>query len=433
MIISIILTLIAIFGMFLCIIKFPTLKIKFFSMDSFYLPILFIAILFLILPLFDKTDLFAVLFSNSSLNPIKILILFISVSFLSIVLDEVGFFNFIASIFINKFKSSQFKLFIILYFIISILTIFTSNDIVILTFTPFILYFAKKGNINPIPYLVMEFVAANTYSMVLSIGNPTNIYLSSVYSIPFLDYFIHMLIPTILCGTTSFITLFLLFKNKLKKPITLFEFKTSQLKNKKLCVISLIHLLLTTLLLAISTYIHLDMWIICLSFAISLLLILIIYSLKSKNYYFIKSSIRRVPYSLIPFVLSMFVIIMALDSFDIFKNISTFFTSITNPKTESILYLTSSTISSNLINNIPMTLAYGSILSNTNQLNLVYATIIGSNIGALLTPVGSLAGIMWLKLLKVNHIKYSFLDFMRNGILLLLLPLISLSLYLLIL
>ena len=62
-----------------------------------------------------------------------------------------------------------------------------------------------------------------------------------------------------------------------------------------------------------------------------------------------------------------------------------------------------------------MTLAYGSILSNTNNLSFVYITIIGSNIGAILTPVGALAGIMWLRILKINDINYSFKSFVKNG------------------
>ena len=72
---------------------------------------------------------------------------------------------------------------------VAILTIFTSNDIVILTFTPFICYFSKNAKINPIPYLVAEFAAANTYSMMLIIGNPTNIYLATSASIDFISYF----------------------------------------------------------------------------------------------------------------------------------------------------------------------------------------------------------------------------------------------------
>ena len=414
----IIIAAISVISMIIAILKFPTLKIKGFQTDTFYIPILIGALILLIFPLFDKSELIETITSNSSLNPIKILILFICVSVMSIALDEAGFFSFIAYKFIVKFKSGQIKLFIALYILISILTIFTSNDIVILTFTPFILYFSKRGNINPIPYLVMEFVAANTYSMILSIGNPTNIYLSSIFNISFINYFIHMIIPGLLIGIMTFGILLLLFWKKLKEPINVFEVEEIKLKNKLLCIVSLLHLSLTTILLAISNYINLEMWIICLSFASSLIIFLIIYSIIKKNSYYIRGSLRRVPYSLIPFILSMFTIIMALDSYDIFSNIRSLIDNIDNEKVKSIVYLVSSDLSCNIVNNIPMTLAYGSILNGTTNMTYVYATIIGSNLGAMLTPIGALAGIMWLRILKHNEIKYSFLDFMKNGVIL---------------
>ncbi len=414
----IIIAAISVISMIIAILKFPTLKIKGFQTDTFYIPILIGALILLIFPLFDKSELIETITSNSSLNPIKILILFICVSVMSIALDEAGFFSFIAYKFIVKFKSGQIKLFIALYILISLLTIFTSNDIVILTFTPFILYFSKRGNINPIPYLVMEFVAANTYSMILSIGNPTNIYLSSIFNISFIDYFIHMIIPGLLIGIMTFGILLILFWKKLKEPINVFEVEEIKLKNKLLCIVSLLHLSLTTILLAISNYINLEMWIICLSFASSLIIFLIIYSIIKKNSYYIRGSLRRVPYSLIPFILSMFTIIMALDSYDIFSNIRNLIDNIDNEKVKSIVYLVSSDLSCNIVNNIPMTLAYGSILNGTTNMTYVYATIIGSNLGAMLTPIGALAGIMWLRILKHNEIKYSFLDFMKNGVIL---------------
>ena len=72
-------------------------------------------------------------FSSSSINPLKILILFFSMTFLSIFLDEVGFFRFLASFLILKCKTNQKSLFLLMYVMVAILTIFTSNDIVILT------------------------------------------------------------------------------------------------------------------------------------------------------------------------------------------------------------------------------------------------------------------------------------------------------------
>lgn len=415
MILTIVLAIIGILGMLICILRFPSIKIKHHSFDTFYLPILFIALILLIFPIFDKTELFNILFSNSKLNPLKILVLFISVSFISIVLDEAGFFSFVAIKFINKFKKSQYTLFFSLYFLISLLTIFTSNDIVILTFTPFILYFAKRGNINPIPFLIMEFVAANTYSMLLPIGNPTNVYLSSIYELDFILYIGKMILPTILIGITSISILILLFRKDLNKKIEVFDNKEVFMKNKLICIIALIHLSLTTIFLVISNYIEVEMWIIALIFGLSLLIFVVSYSVVKKNKLYITLPLRRLPYPLIPFVLSMFIIIMALESYGVFSKISDLFELIKNENLKEIVYLISSTISCNLVNNIPMTIAFGSILQNTTNINLIYATIIGSNIGAILSPVGALAGIMWLSILKQNDVEYGFTKFLKNG------------------
>ena len=403
------LTILGILGMFICIFFFPTITIKRKTFDTFYIPVLLIAIILLVFSLFDKGKFIEILTSNSNMNPLKILVLFISVSFISIVLDTSGFFAYIASIFIDKYKASQFKLFVFLYFLISILTIFTSNDIVILTFTPFILHFSKKGNINPIPYLVMEFVAANTYSMLLIIGNPTNIYLASIFELTFLEYFKTMLIPVIIVGLASFGVLNLLFHNELAKEIKVFDLEKNKISNRFIMITSLVHLGLVTILLAISSYINLEMWVISFMFAASLFSILIFYSIFKKDESYLLNPIKRIPYNLVPFVLSMFTLINALDSFGFFKNITLLL------HDNTFLYLLTSTITCNIVNNIPMTLAFGSILENTQNISLIYATIIGSNIGAILTPVGALAGIMWMRLLKINNVNYNFKEFTKNG------------------
>ena len=106
---------------------------------------------------------------------------------------------------------------------------------------------------------------------------------------------------------------------------------------------------------------------------------------------------------------------MALESFGIFGNISQLLDNIENDNLKEITYLVTSTLSCNLVNNIPMTIAYGSILSNTTNINLIYSTIIGSNIGAILSPVGALAGIMWIIILKQNDVEYGFTKFIKNG------------------
>ena len=45
----------------------------------------------------------------------------------------------------------------------------------------------------------------------------------------------------------------------------------------------------------------------------------------------------------------------------------------------------------------------------------MYSVIIGSNLGALFTPVGALAGIMWMNIIRDHSIRFTFLTFMKYG------------------
>jgi arsenical pump membrane protein len=57
------------------------------------------------------------------------------------------------------------------------------------------------------------------------------------------------------------------------------------------------------------------------------------------------------------------------------------------------------------------------VLGSGAPASAVYATVIGSNIGAYLTPIGALAGIMWMQILKEQGVKLSFGRFCFFGIL----------------
>ena len=205
----------------LSIIFFPKIKIFKKEFNTYWIISIIGALLILLFNCISIKEVLNGLLNDSSINPIKILILFVSMTLLSVFLDEVGFFKYLATYATKKAKSNQISLFFILYAIVSILTVFTSNDIVILTFTPFICYFAKSTKINPIPYLVAEFVGANTWSMMLIIGNPTNIFLATSAGIEFIDYLKVMLFPTLLSGITEVVILFVLFYKQLKKPLEL--------------------------------------------------------------------------------------------------------------------------------------------------------------------------------------------------------------------
>lgn len=400
-------------GIVASVLLFPRLTIKKISFDSYWVIALIGATLIFVFGLLSFQEAKASLLANTEVNPIKILTLFLSMTVLSIYLDEIGFFRYLANFAHKKAKNKQISIFISLYVVTSILTVFTSNDIIILTFTPFICYFAKNAKVSPIPYLVSEFVAANTWSMMLVIGNPTNIYLATMYKISFISYFKIMFFPTLLSGLSSFTVLYLLFRKELSKPLHKEE-QEVKISNKFLLVIGLIHLGLCTIILAVASYLNIEMWLISFIFALSLIIFTIGYKFIKKDKTRILTNIfKRAPWPLIPFVLSMFIVVLSLNKYNITGKINEFL------GTSGVIfkYGFASFLTSNVINNIPMSVLFAEVLSPLSGVTLqkaVFATIAGSNVGAYLTPIGALAGIMWMSILKKENVEMGFFTFVKK-------------------
>ena len=74
-------------------------------------------------------------------------------------------------------------------------------------------------------------------------------------------------------------------------------------------------------------------------------------------------------------------------------------------------------LSANLLNNIPMSVLYSTVVTAGGGASLpaLYAAVIGSNVGAFFTPMGALAGIMWMALLGQHKVKLSFGKFVLYG------------------
>ena len=402
-------------GITVSILFFPHIRIKNIKIDTYWLIALLGAIVLVattLCPIHEITDSWT---SSNAVNPIKILVLFFSMIVLSIYLDELGLFKYLASVAVNKAKGHQSVLFFVLYFLVAILTIFTSNDIVILTFTPFICFFCKHAKIRALPYLIAEFTAANTWSMMFIIGNPTNIYLGTAAGITFISYLKVMVVPTILAGLTELTIIFLLFRKDLCKPLGDEEKEEVHIDSKVDLIVGGVHLLTCLVFLIISPYIHVEMWLIAMICALSLLTCsLIIRLITRKEWIYLEDCFKRLPYQLIPFILSMSIIVISLNYQGVASEIGKFL----NNGNLIATYGASSYLLSNVINNIPMSILYSNVptaLSNGQYLKATYASIVGSNIGAFLTPIGALAGIMFSNLLSKYDMKFTFLDFIKYG------------------
>ena len=413
MISTIIISLLVLILLITSIVFFPTIRIGRIKFATYWPLALVGAILLIVFRCVPVSYIFDNLTADTAINPIKILILFLSMTFISIVLDELGLFKWAAIKTVKLAKNHQLSIFLSIYFLTAIFTIFTSNDIVVLTLTPFICFFCKNTKVNPIPYLIGEFVASNTYSMMLLIGNPTNIYLASAQNISFIDYIKVMFLPTIAAGLVEVLILLLIFHKSLKKEIEK-VYEEVRIDSKVEVIVAALHLLVCLIFLIISSYINVEMYLVSLFTALSLIICLIIFKIIKKKDHTLLRSVRRVPYELVPFVLSMFVMMIALD----YQNVGIELAKLLSKGNSIFTYGISSFLSANVINNIPMSMLFSHLItlgSESEMIRATYASIIGSNIGAFLTPIGALAGIMFTSLTEIYDAKINFKSFIKYG------------------
>lgn len=392
----------------------PSVTVKGHKISIYWTPALVGAILLVACGSADIKFVFDGLTADTAVNPLKILVLFISMTLLSVYLDEVGFFRYLATAALKHAGKNGLALFTVLYFVVGALTVVTSNDIIVLTFSPFICYFAKNAKINPLPYLIGEFVSANTWSMALIIGNPTNIFLATGAGADFASYALKMVFPTVFAGITAYLVLLALFAKELKKDKITADTAVIHVEDKTGLIIGLVHLIGCTALLVVASYIKLEMWYICLAFAGSLFICVAIHHLIHKETpKELKGCLKRAPWELIPFVLSMFVIVLALEKNGVCAILGDFL----SKGDDVFAYGAGAYLASNVINNIPASVLFESIFASLGQTaeSSVYAAIIGTNVGAYLTPVGALAGIMWSGILARHEIKFGFGKFVLYG------------------
>ena len=401
------------------------------KIQIFYFGAIASVVIFLITELITPSEAWQTLVGDSHLSPIGILILFMSMAYISIFLDYCGFFSFCAECAVRRAGTSQMCLFVILYATVSVLTIFTSNDIIILTFTPFIYYFTQQRRIDPMPYLIAEFFAANTWSMTLYIGNPTNILLSDAFGISFYEYLSVMWLPALTAGVTNFVMVSILFRKSLsvrmEQPV---KADKPVLKDTHGTIVGLLILVLCIAGLALAQVMRLQTWEIALFFALLLLAFVSIRML----YNFIRCrrsgkpfknpvmvhTFRKMPWNVIPLVLSMAILVRVAANNGLCAHIADYLLGLSGSSTKLVtaIFGLSSTISANLLNNIPMSVFFVSVVESVPPelaRAATFASIIGSNLGANITPVAALAGIMWMTILKNHGIRFSFLDFVRYG------------------
>lgn len=368
------------------------------------------------------------------LNPGGILALFLSMAFVSVFLDITGVFEACARWSLRHAGRDGRRLFLTLYATVAVLTIFTSNDIIILTFTPIVCHFARHARINPVPYLVAEFFAANTWSALLYVGNPTNILVASAFQLDFLQYAAWMALPTLACGSVNLVILLRVFHSEISKPLDVVPMASPRaaLTDRPGALLGTALLAACIVGLAVAPRFGVELWVVAVVAAAALLAVLVVRRSRARILRLdlvreggpgVRHTLGRMPWTIVPFVLSMFVTVEALRRLGYTAAAGSALAKLAGDSAAACVYVygLGSAFAANLLNNIPMTLAFTSMLGELGggrvELAGALATAMGSNLGANLTPLGALAGLLWMSLLREKEIAIGFGRFLRYGLL----------------
>jgi Na+/H+ antiporter NhaD/arsenite permease-like protein len=207
---------------------------------------------------------------TDGVKPYNILILFFALAYMSISLDMSGILQASAFWVANKGGRSGFRLYTYFYLMSLSLSVVLGNDPVILSGTAFLTYFTKVAEVDPLAFLMAEFAACNIGSMVLFVGNPTNVVLCEGFNLGYLAFSAWTIIPFIGCAVAAYITLLIIFRSKVPKVIVAPELKPKEVLLDPFGAKVGTILLLTCLVVIIGvSFIGVDVWEIALPFAVA--------------------------------------------------------------------------------------------------------------------------------------------------------------------
>ena len=132
-------------------------------------------------------------------------------------------------------------------------------------------------------------------------------------------------------------------------------------------------------------------------------------------------TVRAAPWQIVWFSIGLYVVVYGLKNAGISDVIASWIKALLEQgNTEAIIgtgFL--SAIKSSLMNNMPTVMLMDISISQVGYVGheaLAYANILGSNLGPKMTPIGSLATLLWLHVLAKKGVKIGWGEYMKVGL-----------------
>jgi arsenical pump membrane protein len=331
-----------------------------------------------------------------------------------------GLFDWLAAYAVNHAAGSTTRLFILVYAVGTVVTIFLSNDATAVVLTPAVYAAARRAGAPPLPYLLVCAFIANAASFVLPISNPANLVVFGSQMPVLRSWIAEFGIASVVSIVTTYAILYLTQRKLLSGRIATRVSQPSLTGSARIVAgaiwVTAIALLIASTLgwqLGFPTFLAgVGAWI-----GVSVI--------KREAPWRV---LGKVSWSVLPLVAGLFVLVAGVEQTGVLKSLTELLSSSArqSPHETALLAGTAVAFACNAINNLPMGLL-ASTVAQSAQLpaQVTGAVLIGVDLGPNLSVTGSLATILWLVAIRREGEDVSAWKFLAVGSLVMPLPLLA--------
>lgn len=350
---------------------------------------------------------------------------FVALVIISLVLDELGFFEWAALHMAKIAHGNGVRMFFLIIILGALVSALFANDGAVLIITPIVLAMIRSLKFTDkmvLPFVMASGFIADTASLPFIISNLTNIISADFFGIGFIQYAIAMFLPNLFSILASIAVLYLYFRKTIPTTYDVKLVKTPSVAIKHDKFFRQIWLIIITLIIG---YILSEVYTIPLSFITGAAAIILLILAKYYRVTEVKTVMKNAPWSVIFFSIGMYLIVYGLKN----AGLTAVVTSLIASFTEQGMFIATigtgflAAFLSSVMNNLPTvmihSIAIGDVITtDVMQQILVYANVIGTNLGPKITPIGSLATLLWLHVLKKDGIHISWGYYFKVGFIL---------------